>query len=133
MYQYKIEIKTHMEDENPSVFFLNAKDYRMDVDNRKGNTLEKYRSVLNLAKEITSEDNGEVLVKIYDTFAFMNDEVGEIRKQFTFSTILEETNEIIYSLNDCEVEDIRINVSAQEGGLDGNGDLSLVRRLSIEF
>lgn len=133
MYQYKIEIKTHTEDENPSVFFLSANDYRMDVDNRKGNSPEKYRSVLTLAKEITSEDSGGVLTEIYNTFSFVNDEAEELREQFTFLTILEETNEIIYSLNDREVEDVRINVSTQESGLDGNGGLALIRRLSIEF
>lgn len=133
MYQYKIEIKTHPEDENPLAFFLSANDYHMDVDNRKGNSSEKYRSVLTLTKEVTSGDGGKILENIYNAFAFTNDGAEEIREQFTFLTVLEETNEIIYSLNDCEVRDIRINVSTREGGPDGNGGLSLVRRLSIEF
>lgn len=134
MYQYRIEVKSHFEDDESFVRFLDAKDYRLDLDTRKSTGETGSRTVLNLFKDLTVDDSGMSLTEIYDSFIFDAAPEADIKNIMSFQTILKETGEVVYNMKDMEVKSARINISAQNDGLDGmSNELVLVKRLSIDF
>lgn len=134
MYNYKLEIHRHIDDEHPAVFTLDSDLYTMDYDNRKGSELDEERAILNLVGEITVANSTDVLDKIYNTFIFVSEDVENLQKSIVFSIITKGENETIYTLKK-EAKKVHLSMNMRENNHDGAIDETpmFVKRLSIEF
>ena len=134
MYNYKLEIHRHTNDEYPAVFTLDSDLYAMDYDNRKGSELNEERAILNLVGEITVANSADVLDKIYNTFIFVGEDVENLQKSIVFSIITKDENETIYTLKK-EAKKVHLSMNMRESNHDGAVDETpmFVKRLSIEF